>query len=43
MKIYQLINHWGEVYMDSQNKQYLEDYKHEHYKGKMTKIIEIEI
>lgn len=43
MKYYQLINHWGEVYMDSHNKQDLEDYKHEHYKGKMTKIIEIEI
>ncbi len=40
-KYYELINHCGQVYMDSYNKQLLEDYRQKHYKGKMTKIIEV--
>lgn len=40
IKYYKLINHYGEVYMDSHYKQDLEDYRQKHYKGKMTKIID---
>ncbi len=41
IKYYQLINHWGEILIDSHYLETLKGYKEKHYKGKMVKIIEV--